>query len=67
MRDMNRKPYPTDVSDEEWAFIAPLPDVDVRRCAAAEIRGSDVQLLPVLALKQGVQHICKRVSMLPMT
>lgn len=20
---MNRKPYPTDVSDEEWAFIAP--------------------------------------------
>jgi hypothetical protein len=26
-----------------------------------------VQLLPVLALKQGVQHICKRVSMLPMT
>ena len=20
---MNRKPYPTDVSDDEWAFIAP--------------------------------------------
>src|SRR5437773_1994271 len=20
---MNRKPYPTDVSDEEWAFVAP--------------------------------------------
>ncbi|HLM77930.1 MAG TPA: IS5/IS1182 family transposase, partial [Rubrobacteraceae bacterium] len=19
----NRKPYPTDVSDEEWAFVAP--------------------------------------------
>jgi transposase len=20
---MNRKPYPSDVSDEEWAFVAP--------------------------------------------
>ena len=22
----SRKPYPTDVSDEEWAFVAPVPD-----------------------------------------
>ena len=21
----DRKPYPTDVSDEEWAFVAPYP------------------------------------------
>lgn len=23
MSEVNRKPYPSDVSDEEWAFVAP--------------------------------------------
>ncbi len=25
MEDTPRKPYPTDVSDDEWAFVAPYP------------------------------------------
>jgi transposase len=32
---MNRRPYPSDVSDEEWAFVAPylslLPETAAQR------------------------------------
>jgi hypothetical protein len=34
---LNRKGYVTDVSDEEWAFAAPLSVLDERRGAAAGI------------------------------
>ncbi|ABC31272.1 Transposase and inactivated derivatives [Hahella chejuensis KCTC 2396] len=35
MQTITRKPYPTDVSDEEWAFVAPylalMPESSAQR------------------------------------
>ena len=35
---LSRKPYPTDVSDEEWAFVAPVSDLMTRGRPAAPPR-----------------------------
>jgi hypothetical protein len=37
MRIMTRKGYPSDVSDGEWALVAPYLNTDDRRCAQTGI------------------------------
>ena len=60
METRSRKPYPTDVTDDEWAFLAPYltlmdPDAPQRRhdLRRTEIRErSSAKIMPVLFVRQ---------------
>ncbi len=63
---MSRKPYPSDVSDDEWAFVAPyltLMSEDAGDTAADEAHAQGIRLEVISCRKRKRALCCCRVAL----